>query len=87
KIGPKRSLTPEGFLLCEGVPIARTGTQDYAYFELPGLEAKDGVIVAERGADVLFSAETIASFEGKPITIGHPPDFVNPRNWRVVAVG
>lgn len=87
KIGPKRSLTPEGFLLCEGVPIARTGTQDYAYFELPGLEAKDGVIVAERGADVLFSAETIASFEGKPITIGHPPDFVSPSNWRVVAVG
>ena len=55
KIGTRRSLTPEGFLLCEEVPIARVGSQDYAYFELPELEAKDGVIVAERTADVLFS--------------------------------
>jgi hypothetical protein len=87
RIGPKRSLTPEGFLLCEDVPIARTGSQDYAYFELPELEAKDGVIVAERNADVLFAPETLASFEGKPVTIDHPPDFVTPANWKAVAVG
>jgi hypothetical protein len=87
QIGSKQSLTPEGFLLCEDVPIARVGTQDYAYFELPELEAKDGVIVAERTADVLFSPETLASFEGKPVTIGHPDDFVNPGNWAAVAKG
>jgi len=87
RIGPKRSLTPEGFLLCEDVPIARTGSQDYAYFELPELEAKDGVIVAERGADVLFAPETLASFEGKPVTIDHPSDFVTPANWKAVSVG
>ncbi|MBN3848633.1 DUF2213 domain-containing protein [Paraburkholderia sp. Ac-20342] len=87
RIGPKRSLTPEGFLLCEDVPIARTGSQDYAYFELPELEAKDGVIVADRDADVLFSPETLASFEGKPVTIDHPPDFVTPANWKAVSVG
>lgn len=81
QIGDKQSITPEGFLLCEDVPIARVGTQDYAYFELPELEAKDGVIVAERTADVLFAPETLASFEGKPITIDHPPDFVNPANY------
>ncbi|WP_232458105.1 DUF2213 domain-containing protein [Burkholderia ubonensis] len=87
KIGTRRSLTPEGFLLCEEVPIARVGLQDYAYFELPELEAKDGVIVAERTADVLFSPETLASFEGKPITIDHPPDFVTPANYMSVARG
>ncbi|KVN30709.1 hypothetical protein WJ63_07975 [Burkholderia pyrrocinia] len=87
KIGTRRSLTPEGFLLCEEVPIARVGSQDYAYFELPELEAKDGVIVAERTADVLFSPETLASFEGKPITIDHPPDFVTPANYMAVARG
>ncbi|KVP40847.1 DUF2213 domain-containing protein [Burkholderia ubonensis] len=87
KIGTRRSLTPEGFLLCEEVPIARVGSQDYAYFELPELEAKDGVIVAERTADVLFSPETLASFEGKPITIDHPPDFVTPANYMSVARG
>ncbi|MBN3822343.1 DUF2213 domain-containing protein [Burkholderia sp. Ac-20384] len=87
KIGVRRSITPEGFLLCEEVPIARIGSQDYAYFELPELEAKDGVIVAERTAEVLFSPETLASFEGKPITIDHPPDFVTPANYMSVARG
>lgn len=87
KIGTRRSLTPEGFLLCEEVPIARVGSQDYAHFELPELEAKDGVIVADRTADVLFSPETLASFEGKPITIDHPPDFVTPANYMSVARG
>ncbi|MDM8357484.1 DUF2213 domain-containing protein [Pandoraea communis] len=80
-------MTPEGFLLCEDVPIARVGTMDYAAVELPELEDKDGVIVAERTADVLFSPETLASFEGKPVTIDHPPDFVTPANYREVVRG
>ncbi|AIO50117.1 hypothetical protein DM44_3167 [Burkholderia cepacia] len=87
QLGERQSITPEGFLLCEAVPIARVGAQDYAYFELPEIEAKDGVIVAERTADVLFSPETLASFEGKPITIDHPPDFVTPANFKSVVVG
>ncbi|MDN7488488.1 DUF2213 domain-containing protein [Burkholderia sp. AU45274] len=87
RLGERRSITPEGFLLCEAVPIARVGAQDYAYFELPEIEAKDGVIVAERTADVLFSPETLASFEGKPITIDHPPDFVTPENYMSVSRG
>ncbi|KVN79379.1 DUF2213 domain-containing protein [Burkholderia ubonensis] len=87
QLGERQSITPEGFLLCEAVPIARVGSQDYASFELPELEAKDGVIVAERTADVLFSPETLASFEGKPITIDHPPDFVTPANYMSVARG
>ncbi|MBJ9658347.1 DUF2213 domain-containing protein [Burkholderia multivorans] len=87
QLGERQSITPEGFLLCEAVPIARVGAQDYAYFELPEIEAKDGVIVAERTANVLFSPETLASFEGKPITIDHPPDFVTPANFKSVVVG
>lgn len=87
QLGPKQSFTPEGFLLCEAVPIARIGTQDYAEIELPGIEGKDGVIVVERTADVVFSAETIASFMGKPVTIDHPMDGVTPDNWSVLAKG
>lgn len=87
QLGPKQSFTPEGFLLCEEVPIARIGTQDYAGIELPDLEDKDGVIVVERTADVVFSPETIASFLGKPVTIDHPMDGVTPDNWSVLAKG
>ena len=86
-LGARQSLTPEGFLLCEEVPIARIGMQLYVDEELPDLEAKDGVIEVEREPEVVFSAETIASFLAKPVTIGHPPDGVNPDNWSVLAKG
>ncbi|MBU9380653.1 DUF2213 domain-containing protein [Burkholderia gladioli] len=87
QIGERQSMTPEGFLLCEAVPIARIGSQDYVYSELPEIEAKDGIIVAERTAEVLFSPETLASFESKSVTINHPPDFVTPTNYLSVTRG
>lgn len=87
QLGPKQSITAEGFLLCEEVPIARIGPQMYAAIELPDLEDKDGVIEVARDADVVFSAETIASFTGKPVTIEHPSELVTPLNWRNVAKG
>ena len=87
KIGPKRSWTPEGYLICFEVPIARLGTMDYAGVELPELEDKDGIIVVERGEDVLFSKETIASFELKPITINHPAELISPATWMVFSKG
>ncbi|MGC7969978.1 DUF2213 domain-containing protein, partial [Salmonella enterica] len=67
--------------------IARIGPQMYAAIELPELEDKDGVIEVERDADVVFSAETIASFTGKPVTIEHPPELVTPLTWKDVAKG
>lgn len=86
QLGPKQSLTPEGFLLCEEVPIARTGTQTYAKHELPGVEAgSDGLITVIREPEQVFRAETIASFEGKSVTIGHT--FVDPDNFRRYEVG
>lgn len=86
ELGKTRSLTPEGFLLCEGVSIARTGTQVYSDKELP-LDAKNGVIQIERLAEEVFRKETIASFEGKPVTVEHPDNFVSPDTWRQLAVG
>ena len=29
QIGPMQAMTPEGFLLCKDVPIARTGVMTY----------------------------------------------------------
>ena len=39
-LGPSQRLTPEGFLICEGVPIARTGTQVYMAEEVDLLHAE-----------------------------------------------
>ncbi|MGX6999902.1 DUF2213 domain-containing protein [Caballeronia sp. KNU42] len=87
QLGPKQSFTPEGYLLCEEVPIARTGVQDYAEMELEGIDGKDGVIEVERDEDAVFDPETIASFLGKPVTLNHPNDPVTPDTWSYLAKG
>ena len=47
-LGEVRKRTPEGYLLCVGVPIARTGEYQYAAEEMPEYEAnEDGIIVCE----------------------------------------
>ena len=78
--------TPEGYLLCEAVPIARTGELAYAPQE-PPIPAGDGQTIITRGAADLFAVETLASFEGKPVTLEHPTDFVTPDTWKLYAVG
>ena len=87
RIGEKRSVTPEGFLVCHDVPIARTGTQLYSDAEVPIEGAPDGIVRVERLPEEVFRPETLASFEGKPVTVEHPDDFVTPDNWSRVAVG
>ena len=66
---------PEGYLFCLNVPVARTGPQEYLPDEL-GLPSGPGVISVFRPESEVFSPETIASFEGMPVTNDHPPDGV-----------
>lgn len=94
RLGETRYRLGDGSLLCKDVPIARIGSQLYSELDLPKLKPDaDGEIVVERTADEVFSAETLASFEGMTVTILHPEDdagnimFVDPENWRELAVG
>lgn len=87
-LGRTRELTPEGFLLCRDVPIARTGEMLYGGNELPELEAgTDGIIRVTRSEEDLFRPETIASFNGKSVTDDHPEEDVRPLTWRDTEVG
>jgi hypothetical protein len=86
-IGEKRSTTPEGFLVCHDVPIARTGTQLYTTAEIPLDPGPDGLIRIERIPEEVFRDETLASFEGKAVTVEHPEDFVTPGNWKSLSIG
>lgn len=81
--------TSQGYLWCRDVPLARTGTMDYAPFEVPRIPAAPGqrVITVERTADEVFSPEAIASFRGMPLTDDHPVDFVFAHNHREHAIG
>lgn len=93
KLGPKRSLTPEGYLLCLSVPVARTGEMMYGEGEIADANGDmvkgdvDGLIRVSRGPDDLFRPETIASFEGKSVTLGHPDEFVTPENVKQYEIG
>ncbi|WP_237772448.1 DUF2213 domain-containing protein [Herbaspirillum robiniae] len=87
KLGPKRSLTPEGFLLCEDVPVARTGEMLYMSTEVPVAAGPDGIVRISRDADELFSEITLASAVGKPTTLDHPEEFVGPANYRQLSMG
>ncbi|MDY6450701.1 DUF2213 domain-containing protein [Acinetobacter faecalis] len=86
KLGKTREITPEGYLLCRDVPLACTGSLLYAEGEVP-VTADAGLIVITRDEDDLFRPETIASFEGKPITNDHPDDWVTPDNWKDLSKG
>lgn len=84
-----RKITDEGYLVAPG-NMARTGVQEYRAYEL-GLDA-DGmdpmkVIRLHRPPEEVFDATSMASFEGKPITIEHPPVAVTSDNWSELAKG
>jgi len=80
RLSPHMDKTPEGYLICRDVPIARTGTQVYAAGEL-GLDGDPGrAVTVERHPEDVFEPEAMASFEGKDVTAGHPPEQVGPEN-------
>lgn len=87
QLSPRKSLTPEGFLVCHDVPIARVGLMIYGEGETPIEAGLDGIVRVERNSDEVFRFDTIASFEAKPITLDHPVDFVTPKTWKSLAVG
>lgn len=83
------SRTPEGFLICRDVPIARVGIQLYGPGETPVDVGPDGVVYVDRPEEEVFAPEAVASFEGKDVVDDHPDDprGIVPDNWRNLAVG
>ncbi len=71
--------TPEGYLVCKDVPIARTGSQEYRGCEFGGSDP-DKIYRVERPEDEVFSKKALASFEGKPVLDEHPKEDINAQN-------
>ena len=86
-ISPNQTETQEGFLICRNVPIARTGTQDYLARELQLDGDPERTILVNRLPEDVFETATLAAFEGKPVTDGHPPENVSPENYAAYAKG
>lgn len=88
QISPHRlKMDREGFLICSEVPVARTGYQFYGLEELeelppPEVEIVNGGCNIYRPPEEVFSPDTLASFEGKPVTNDHPRENVTSENYR-----
>lgn len=85
RFSPNMTKTPDGFLICHNVPIARTGWYDYLASEL-GVGG-DEIVKVYRSPEEVFSKSAIASFEGKPVTDEHPPDLLTPQNVNIFVKG
>lgn len=77
-------LTSDGYLVAE-VRCARTGCQTYIGAEV-GLSDRDTVTVY-RPERTVFDKASLATFAGKPVTMGHPAQPVTAENWRAHAIG
>lgn len=87
KISDNLAKTPEDFLICRNVPIARIGVQEYLGSEI-GEDTRAGELFkVYRLADDVFKPSALASFEGKPMTDDHPPQEVDPDNVRKYIIG
>lgn len=77
-------ITNDGYLVAE-VRCARAGCQDYRAedFGLTG----GGVVTVYRSDEVVFDKASLATFAGKPVTLGHPAEPVTADNWKTHAIG
>ena len=78
--------TPEGYLICNDVNIGRAGILKYTQDEL-GLGAGDRIFNVVRTSEENSLPAVRASFEGKPITDGHPEVDVDTSNYQYYAKG
>ena len=87
RFSPNMTKTPEGFLVCHNVPITRTGWLEYLGQELGLKDKYDQVIKVYRSDKEVFNSATMASFEGKSVTDGHPSNDVRADNYMMYEKG
>lgn len=87
RISPHMTRTPEGYLICHDVPINRTGDQEYQARDLQLDGDPERLVVVHRYPDDVFDAAALASFEGKDVTQGHPPENLTPENQAAYSKG
>lgn len=90
KLTGNLELTPEGFLLCKNVPLARTGSMLYGPGETDIESGPGGYALVDCEPQDLFRPETMASGNGKPVLDEHPNNQdhgVGPDNWSELAKG
>ena len=86
RLSPNIIRTSEGFIIATA-QICRSGKQRYKRSEIDPTSGDDTIVDVYRPASEVTSAATIASGEGKPLTLNHPSKFLTPDSWAWSAKG
>ncbi len=83
----QRKQTSEGYMITAG-RVARTGIQDYMASEI-GVTDTDpsSVVKVIRSPEQVFSKASLDSYKDKDLTLEHPNELVDSRNYKMNAVG
>lgn len=76
--------TSDGYVVAE-VPVARTGIQDYAGYEVGRPDMAR--VRMYRPPDAVFADAFLASMAHKPVTDDHPSEGVSAENWKRYSAG
>ena len=88
RISDNRFKDNNGYLIISNNVIARTGKQIYKHNQVYDNSTDTYTDVeVDRPETEVFSVETIASFENKPITTLHPEEKVNSNNHKDLSKG
>lgn len=82
----KPRLTRDGYLAAEA-HVARTGIQVYLAGELGMDGDPNRQIRVYRPPEEVFAADAMASYAFRPVTVDHPPQMVDAKNWKEFARG
>lgn len=87
----KREYTKEGYLVIRDTPLGRVGILKYKPGDfakrIPKHIAEKDVIKVLRSPDELFDNNSVVSHEAKPITIKHPPKWVDSNTYQITSHG
>jgi hypothetical protein len=86
RLSPNIIRTSEGFIIATA-QICRSGKQRYKRSEIDLTSGDDTTVDVYRPPSEVTSAATIASGEGKPLTLNHPSKFLTPDSWAWSAKG
>lgn len=86
KISPRIEMTDEGYLICRDAILGNVGEIIYSEREL-GWSRENKAVRVRREAQDIFDENSLASLEGKPVTIHHPRGNVNSKNFKDLGHG
>jgi hypothetical protein len=79
KISENMVKTPEGYLVCLNVTIASSAPMEYNNSEV-GFNTDKDVVIITNPWEELSNLNTVASFQGKPVTFLHPEEWLGANN-------